>query len=73
MDNSKQGGKRSQAHDWFRQVFLAIGLCVAFSAEAAAQTVTYSVAGVQTAVADTSSSFVGVAFGTDGDLLEVER
>ena len=68
MGNSKQSGKRSQSHNLFRKVCLAIGLCVAVSAEAAAQTVTYSVAGVQTAVEDTSSSFVGVAFGTDGDL-----
>ena len=68
MGNSKQTGKRSQSHDLFRRVCLAIGLCVAVSVEAAAQTVTYSVAGVQTAVTDTSSSFVGVAFGADGDL-----
>jgi hypothetical protein len=77
MGNSEQSGNRSQSHDLFRKVCLAIGLCVAVSAEAATQTVTYSVAGVQTAVTDTSSSFVGVAFGTDGDLAwwlaDVER
>ena len=77
MGNSKHSGTRSQSHDVFLKVCLAIGLCVAVSAEAAAQTVTYSVAGVQTGVTDTSSSFVGVAFGTGGDLAwwqaDVER
>ena len=61
-----------------RSVCLAVGLCVAFAAVAAAQTtVTYAVAGVQTGVTDTSSSFVGVAFGDDGDFAwwqaDVER
>lgn len=51
-----------------RTACLAVGFCVAFTPLAAAETtVTHAVAGVQTGVTDTSSSFVGVAFGDDGD------
>jgi hypothetical protein len=47
---------------------IAVGVWVAFSTGAAAQTpVIYSVAGVQIGVTETSSTFAGVAFSNDGD------
>src|SRR5262245_44371657 len=63
-----EGEIKSGAIGWSRGVAIAIGLVVAFSSVATAQSVTYEVSGIQTSVADNFSSFAGVGSSDDGDV-----
>src|SRR5215475_9275281 len=73
----REGDIRDGAISWSRGVAIAIGLVVALSSVAAAQSVTYEVSGIQTGVADNFSSFAGVGSSDDGDVAvweaEIER
>jgi hypothetical protein len=66
---NRQGwGRDRSMYGALRTICIAVGVWVAFSTGAAAQTpVIYSVAGVQIGVTETSSTFAGVAFSNDGD------
>ena len=63
-----EGDMKGGAIRWCREIVIAIGLVVALSSVAAAQVVTYEVAGIQTGVAEDFSSFAGVGASDDGDV-----
>jgi len=64
----REGDVKGGAIGWCREIAIAIGLVVALSSVAAAQVVTYEVAGIQTGVAEDFSSFAGVGASDDGDV-----
>jgi hypothetical protein len=62
-----EGNISGGSSSWCRGVAIAIGLVLAFSSVAVAQSVTYQVSGIQTGVAENFSSFAGVGSSDDGD------
>ena len=63
-----ESGIRGGAIGLSRGVAIVIGLVLALSSVAAAQSVTYEVSGIETGVAQNFSSFAGVGSSDDGDV-----